>query len=208
MHTGYKEPAYSVVTRFTEKKSRFITNIAAVRREDEAKAFIERIKQKYPDATHNCTAYRLWYPRIERFSDDGEPAGTAGMPMLEVMKKEDVYNICAVVTRYFGGVLLGGGGLIRAYSRGVSEAINESGFAVRLESVTLLLIFEYNGYSIVDRFLGNTVHNRVSCSFNQKVELTISVRSLERASIEQKLKDLLRGNIEIREISSGFDSFK
>ena len=90
MHTGYKEPAYSVVTRFTEKKSRFITNIAAVRREDEAKAFIERIKQKYPDATHNCTAYRLWYPRIERFSDDGEPAGTAGMPMLEVMKKEDV----------------------------------------------------------------------------------------------------------------------
>ena len=208
MHTGYKEPAYSVVTRFTEKKSSFITNIAAVRREDEAKAFIERIKQKYPDATHNCTAYRLWYPRIERFSDDGEPAGTAGMPMLEVMKKEDVYNICAVVTRYFGGVLLGGGGLIRAYSRGVSEAINESGFAVRLESVTLLLIFEYNGYSIVDRFLDNTVHNRVSCSFNQKVELTISVRSLERASIEQKLKDLLRGNIEIREISSGFDSFK
>lgn len=208
MHTGYKEPAYSVVTRFTEKKSRFITNIAAVRREDEAKAFIERIKQKYPDATHNCTAYRLWYPRIERFSDDGEPAGTAGMPMLEVMKKEDVYNICAVVTRYFGGVLLGGGGLIRAYSRGVSEAINESGFAVRLESVTLLLMFEYNGYSIVDRFLDNTVHNRVSCSFNQKVELTISVRSLERASIEQKLRDLLRGNIEIREISSGFDSFK
>ena len=87
MDSGYKEPAHSVAAQFTEKKSRFITSITAVRREEDAKAFIERIKRKYPDATHNCTAYRLWYPRVERFSDDGEPAGTAGMPMLEVMKK-------------------------------------------------------------------------------------------------------------------------
>lgn len=208
MDSGYKEPAHSVAAQFTEKKSRFITSITAVRREEDAKAFIERIKRKYPDATHNCTAYRLWYPRIERFSDDGEPAGTAGMPMLEVMKKENVYNICAVVTRYFGGVLLGGGGLIRAYSRGVSEAISESGFAVRLESVTLLLLFEYGGYSTVDRYLENTVYNRVSCTFNQKVELTISVPSSEREGIERNIVNLLRGNIEIREISSGFDSFK
>ena len=144
MDSGYKEPAHSVAAQFTEKKSRFITSITAVRREEDAKAFIERIKRKYPDATHNCTAYRLWYPRVERFSDDGEPAGTAGMPMLEVMKKENVYNICAVVTRYFGGVLLGAGPLLRAYQTTAKETLNAAGVSVVRRWVELTIPCGYN----------------------------------------------------------------
>ena len=108
MKHNYNVPAHDFVCEFVEKKSRFITYLCHVTTEQEATEFIESIRKKHADATHNCIAYRIYDPRIERFSDDGEPSGTAGMPMLEVLKKEDIYDVCCVVTRYFGGVLLGG----------------------------------------------------------------------------------------------------
>ena len=208
MDKGYKVAASDCVTEFTEKKSRFISYLSCVENERSASEFVEKIKAKHPDATHNCMAYRLYNPCVERFSDDGEPTGTAGMPMLEVMKKEDVYNVCVVVTRYFGGILLGGGGLIRAYSRGVSDALAASGFALRLASVTLELTFGYSGYSRVEKYLEGVTHNRLSCTFGENVCLTVSVTRDKLDDITAEITDLLHGDVKIHQISSGFDSFK
>lgn len=204
---SYKVAANDCVTEFTEKKSRFISYLKCVTDESEARDFIESVKQSHRDASHNCFAYRLFDPRIERFSDDGEPSGTAGMPMLEVMKKEDIYNVCVVVTRYFGGILLGGGGLVRAYGRGVSDALAKSGAATRRASVTLELSFGYDGYSRVEKLLETVTHNRVDCVFGEKVSLTLSIIESERDKIVAELTDALHGALKITEISRGDDSF-
>lgn len=115
---------------FVEKKSEFIGYAARVESEEEAKSFIASIRAKHPDATHNCYAYLLKDSGVARFSDDGEPGGTAGLPMLEVIKREGVSDVCVVVTRYFGGILLGAGGLVRAYARGTKIALEAAGQAV------------------------------------------------------------------------------
>ena len=110
-----------------EKKSRFIATVRPVQTEEEALAFIEEMKKKYWDARHNCYVYSVGKNReYTRCSDDGEPSGTAGRPMLDVILGEDIYNVAAVVTRYFGGILLGTGGLVRAYSAAVQEGLKES----------------------------------------------------------------------------------
>lgn len=111
-----------------EKKSRFIATVRPVKTEDEAKTFIEEMRKKYWNATHNCFAYRVGEKsEIQRFSDDGEPGGTAGMPMLNVLSGEDIKNVAVVVTRYFGGTLLGTGGLVRAYGKSTKEGLNAAG---------------------------------------------------------------------------------
>ena len=110
------------------KKSRFICFLKRIETEEEAKAFIQQIKKEHWKANHNCSAFVLGdHHEIQRSSDDGEPSGTAGVPMLEVLKKNDLINVCAVVTRYFGGTKLGAGGLIRAYSGSVAQAIVHTG---------------------------------------------------------------------------------
>ena len=208
MENGYKVTACDCTTEFIEKKSRFICHIKYVETEKDAQDFINEIRTAHNDATHNCTAYRLWSPRTERFSDDGEPSGTAGMPMLEVLKKEDVYNTCVVVTRYFGGILLGTGGLIRAYSRSVAQTLAKAKTALRLESVTLELTFEYKSYSKAEKYLENITYNRVSCDFGQNVCLVITVMKEQLEKIQTELADILCGRLAIRRISCGFDSFK
>ncbi|MGO3019069.1 MAG: IMPACT family protein, partial [Anaerococcus sp.] len=113
-------------SEFEEEKSIFITTSKYVESEDEALEFIEQINDKYKDATHNCYAYIInQIPEVKRYSDDGEPQGSAGLPMLSVLEKENLKNIAVVVTRYYGGKKLGKGGLIRAYTRGVSECIKD-----------------------------------------------------------------------------------
>lgn len=109
---------------FVEKKSRFIGYAKPVATEDEAIEFIRKIRSKHPDATHNVYAYKVRENNIQRYSDDGEPAGTAGIPTLDVIQKEGLTDICVVVTRYFGGTLLGGGGLVRAYTKGAKIGID------------------------------------------------------------------------------------
>ena len=114
---------------FTEKRSRFLGHVRMVETEDEAKAFIAEMKKKYYDARHNCWCYSI-RGGAERYSDDGEPQGSAGIPMLEVLRRREVTNAVCVVTRYFGGVLLGTGGLLRAYTRSTADALQAAGISV------------------------------------------------------------------------------
>ena len=128
--TEYYIPTASAEAELVEKRSRFIGQVKPVETEEEARAFVEQVKKKHYDARHNCWCYRLRDGGVERYSDDGEPQGTAGQPMLNVFQREEVTNVVCVVTRYFGGVLLGAGGLVRAYTQSAKDALDAAGISV------------------------------------------------------------------------------
>lgn len=123
----YRVPYEASESEFVEKRSRFISHLWRVESEAEARTRIEEMKKKYYDARHNCWCYLLREGGAVRYSDDGEPQGTAGQPMLNVFQREEIWNVCCVVTRYFGGILLGAGGLTRAYTRGAKDALDAAG---------------------------------------------------------------------------------
>ncbi len=125
--SAYLVPFEDVESEFVEKRSRFISHLWRVESEAEARARIEEMKKTYYDARHNCWCYLLKEGNVVRYSDDGEPQGTAGQPMLNVFQREEITNVCCVVTRYFGGILLGAGGLTRAYTRGAKDALDAAG---------------------------------------------------------------------------------
>lgn len=125
--TEYFVPTAESACEFTEKRSRFIGHVFPVKGEAEARARIAEMKKKYYDARHNCWCYRLREGGAERCSDDGEPQGTAGQPILNVFQREEITDVCCVVTRYFGGVLLGAGGLVRAYAKSAKDALDAAG---------------------------------------------------------------------------------
>ncbi|MGO3462289.1 MAG: YigZ family protein, partial [Lactococcus cremoris] len=136
------------------KKSRFICHLKRISTEEEARDFIAKIKKEHWKANHNCSACTLGNRQeIQRSSDDGEPSGTAGVPMLEILKKKEIINVCAVVTRYFGGIKLGAGGLIRAYAGSVNHAIEEVGLVQIVNQRELILKLDYSLYDSVQRFL-------------------------------------------------------
>lgn len=127
--TEYCVPTAAGEASFTEKRSEFLGHVRPVESEDEARAFVAEMKKKYYDARHNCWCYII-KDGAERYSDDGEPQGTAGIPMLEVFRREGVCNVVCVVTRYFGGILLGAGGLLRAYTKSAKDALDAAGISV------------------------------------------------------------------------------
>ncbi|MDO4982620.1 MAG: YigZ family protein [Eubacteriales bacterium] len=127
--TEYLIPTGAGESEYVEKRSSFLGHLRCVETEDEARAFIAEMKKKYYDARHNCWCYII-RNGAERYSDDGEPQGTAGIPMLEVMRREGVTNVVCVVTRYFGGILLGAGGLLRAYTKSAKDALDAAGISV------------------------------------------------------------------------------
>lgn len=154
-----KQPYRVVISggqgELTEKKSRFIATVRPVESEEEAAAFIEEMKKKYWDASHNCSAFVIGQKaELTRCSDDGEPSGTAGRPMLEVLLKEGICNAAVVVTRYFGGTLLGTGGLVRAYSSAVKQGILASSIGTMRYGVRLLIDTDYNGVGKIQYILG------------------------------------------------------
>ncbi|HCS85192.1 YigZ family protein [Lactococcus garvieae] len=136
------------------KKSRFICHLKRVYTEEEARAFISEIKKEHHKANHNCSAFTLGERQeIQHSSDDGEPSGTAGVPMLEILKKREITNVCAVVTRYFGGIKLGAGGLIRAYAGSVGHALDQVGLVKFVTQEQLILTLDYGNYDGLQRFL-------------------------------------------------------
>ena len=138
---------------FVEKRSKFTGRLWRVETAEEAVARIKEMRETYWDATHNCYAYILREGNIMRYSDDGEPQGTAGMPMLEVLRHEGLVNVCCVVTRYFGGILLGTGGLVRAYTKGVQIAVAAAGVQQMSRFATLLIACPYNLLGTVQQVL-------------------------------------------------------
>ncbi|HAL01496.1 YigZ family protein, partial [Exiguobacterium sp.] len=141
------------------QKSRFITYLARATTEEQAQAFISELKKKHHDANHNCSAYVIGERNeIQKANDDGEPSGTAGVPMLEVLKKRDLRDTVVVVTRYFGGIKLGGGGLIRAYGSSVSEALNAVGVVERIEHTVVSVNVDYTWLGKLENELRASVH--------------------------------------------------
>ena len=183
---------------FIEKKSRFIGFIKRVETEEEALDFINEKKTKYYDATHNTYAYIIGENKnIQRYSDDGEPSGTAGVPMLEVLKKEDMTNVVTVVTRYFGGTMLGAGGLVRAYTRGVVEAIN-GGTKVLIKSMNrTLFTYDYTAHGTITNYLITNGYKVIEESYTDMVSVTIDV-SQEDKKIFEDMNDMTSGNVEVK----------
>ena len=140
----YYIPAQDSETEFSEKRSRFIGHVWHVETEEKAREKIAEMKAKYYDARHNCWCYLIREGGITRYSDDGEPQGTAGQPMLEVFRREGVENVCCVVTRYFGGILLGTGGLLRAYTKSAKDTLTAAGVAVVRQWADTVIECPYN----------------------------------------------------------------
>ena len=174
-------------------KSRFITTISPCTTEEEAQAFIGRINKEFWDATHNCTAYALG-PKQEqqRSSDNGEPSGTAGKPMLEVLKKTGVTNVAVVVTRYFGGIKLGAGGLIRAYSHSVAETLGLAPKELHTTRTQLQATIDYSLYGAVERFVQDKKLH-YEANFGEHVTVTILVPPTDVEGIQKELQDMSHG---------------
>lgn len=180
---------------FTEKKSRFIGRIWPVETEEEALAHIQDMKKQHYDATHNCWAYVLRDGPV-RFSDDGEPGGTAGMPMLQVLQREGLFNACCVVTRYFGGILLGAGGLVRAYTRGAKLAVDAGGKSLKRVWTALYVPCPYAWFERVKLEIAAYGGVLRHAEFGAEVELDILVPAAGAQPFLDRLTDLSAGVLE------------
>ena len=160
----------------TEKKSRFIATVVPVHTEEEALKFIEAMKKKYWNATHNCFAYVIGeHDELQRCSDDGEPGGTAGKPMLDVLTGEEIHNAAIVVTRYFGGTLLGRGGLVRAYSSAAKQGLASSVIITKIPGVKLRLATDYAGLGKIQYIFGQRGIKILDSIYTDKVEIAALV---------------------------------
>lgn len=193
----YKLPIQTATTEFTEKKSRFISDISPVSSEEEALAFLNSIREKYREVSHNVYAYRIKCSNICRYSDAGEPSGTAGMPLLEVFTRQDIYDFCCVATRYFGGILLGSGGLIRAYAKCGSLALEASGVGLMREITVCTTTLPYSLYDNVKRMLNTCGVDIVLEDFGVDVMLKLSLASEGVVELERNLTELSAGRARI-----------
>ncbi|MGN0689028.1 MAG: YigZ family protein [Oscillospiraceae bacterium] len=192
---------------FIERKSEFIGFIAPVTTNDEAVAFIEEIRAKHRKATHNVYAYILRDGNISRYSDDGEPQGTAGVPVFEVIRKENLTDICVVVTRYFGGILLGGGGLVRAYSHAAKIAVDAAERMKMCSCYKVSFSVDYNLYGKINYILPEFEIKLLDTVFADNVTLTLLVRSEQFDALAKKLTDTSNGAVVITKDIELFEDF-
>ena len=195
--TGYGED------EFTEKRSRFIGRIWLVETEEEALSKIQEMKKQHYDATHNCWAYIIHGGAV-RFSDDGEPGGTAGMPMLQVLRREGLNNVVCVVTRYFGGILLGAGGLVRAYTRGAKIAVDAAGKSIKRVWTVLYVPCPYSFYERVKLEIEAFGGILRSTDFGAEVDMEILFPQANAQLFSDRLTDLTSGTVEGMEIGQEY----
>lgn len=202
----YLVPSEYGEDEFIEKKSRFIGRIWPVETEEEALARIQEMKKKHYDATHNCWAYIIRDGAV-RFSDDGEPGGTAGMPMLQVLQREGLFNAVCVVTRYFGGILLGAGGLVRAYTKGAKIAVDAAGKSMKRVWTVLYVPCPYSFYERVRleaEAFGGIVRK---ADFGAEVELELLFPEAKTREFLDRLTDMTAGTVESMEIGQEYRAF-
>ena len=182
---------------FIVNKSRFIGHAKPVETEEEALAFLAEMREKYADASHNCYAYIVGPNMgIMRYSDDGEPGGTAGMPIIEVLKARGVTNCCVVVTRYFGGILLGAGGLVRAYSQGAAIAVKAAGVGVMHPTARYLMDVPYPLLNRIEYQLKSEPVLVEDKAFAEAVTLTVLVRCADEDAFVKRMVDVSEGQLE------------
>ncbi|MDY4669491.1 MAG: YigZ family protein [Oliverpabstia sp.] len=196
----YKTIYQGNVGEIIEKKSRFIATVRLVESEEEALAFIEEMRKKYWNATHNCFAYVIGEHReIVRCSDDGEPSGTAGKPMLGVLLGEELYNTAVVVTRYFGGTLLGTGGLVRAYSKAVQEGLAQSQIIEKQYGIILEIGTDYQGLGKIQYIIGENKIPLLDSQYTDVVTLQVLLPMGEKERFVAELIEGTNGRVQIEE---------
>lgn len=191
-------PAYA---EFIEKHSRFIGSVSPVTSEEEAVAFISEMRSKYWDATHNVYAYCLRDGQIRRFSDDGEPQGTAGMPTLDVLQKEGICDVVVVITRYFGGIMLGAGGLVHAYSHSTKIALEAAGIVTMSSVIECSISCEYHQYGKIAALISSFNAIIESSVFETDVKIIASIDSNKIEKFKAELFDIMGG-------SDGFEQIR
>lgn len=182
-----------------EKKSRFIAQVFPVETEEEVATILEQMKKKYWDARHNCYVYSVGKNReYTRCSDDGEPSGTAGRPMLDVILGEDIYNVAAVVTRYFGGVLLGTGGLVRAYSKSLQEGLAASTIIEKTYGISMEVITDYTGIGKIQYIAGEQKLPVLDSEYTDRVVLHLLVPSDQISYVEKAITEGTNGRAKMK----------
>lgn len=193
---SFMVPYREAESEFVEKRSRFIGHIWRVENEEEARERIEAVKKTHYSARHNCWCYCLREGNVLRYSDDGEPQGTAGQPMLNVFQREEVTNVCCVVTRYFGGILLGAGGLTRAYGTAAKLALNESGISRMRLWATLAIVCSYALYERMRLTVEQSGGTVSDTDFGADVTLTVILPAEDVEDFQAKVTELTAGSVE------------
>lgn len=192
---------------FIEKKSEFIGYIFPAKTSDEAINFINQIRAKHRKATHNVYAYIVRDGNATRYSDDGEPQGTAGVPVLDVLQKEGLTDVCCVVTRYFGGILLGGGGLVRAYSHSAKIAVDSARRMIMCSCYKLDFSIDYNLYGKISYVLPEFSVKILNTDFGTDVNVSLLVKSELLIPLSDKLTDITNGQISLYKSDELFEDF-
>ncbi|MDE6726633.1 MAG: YigZ family protein [Oscillospiraceae bacterium] len=193
----YKTIADRCEARFIEKKSEFIGYLAPVTTEEQAVEFVNEIRAMHRKATHNCYAYILRENSTARHSDDGEPSGTAGVPIYEVLRKEELCDVACVVTRYFGGIMLGAGGLVRAYTRGAKDVVNAAKIKVMAMAARVEITVDYSLYGRLPQIFAEFDTRTESEDFADAVKITVCVREDLAEKLTEKLVDCCNGKITV-----------
>ncbi|MCR4639541.1 YigZ family protein [Ruminococcus sp.] len=204
---NYLTISENATASFIEKRSEFIGYISPVKTNDEAVAFINSIKAEHRKAKHNVYAYILREDNISRYSDDGEPQGTAGVPVLDVLKKRGLTDVCVVITRYFGGILLGGGGLVRAYSHAASLACDSAHIMDMCLCHRLKITADYGMYGKISYLLPDYETITVNSDFASDVSLEILVLSERLDALKKELTEVTNGTAEIEDMGELFEDF-
>lgn len=193
---SYKTIEGEVAAEIVEKKSRFISHLMHVTTEEEALEYLERIRHENQQARHNVYAYILRSGRT-RYSDDGEPAQTSGMPTYEVLKRSELQDVICVTTRYFGGVLLGTGGLVRAYTEAAKSAIDVANVVVISRCIDAKVQVPYSMYSQMEHLAKNDFVKVISTDFGERVSITFRVMEDRFEDLQQQVRELTRGECEM-----------
>jgi len=201
---GYTTIAGPVTAEHVEKRSRFLSLAAPVGDEESALALLSEVRTKYWDATHNCYAYILRNGNIQRYSDDGEPQGTAGMPILEVLRRQNLTDVLVVVTRYFGGTLLGAGGLVRAYTLGATLALEKAKLLRMRRCTVFTLTVDYSLYGKLQNLLCEFGAVTLQDDFGAEITLTLRMEADKLPAFSKQLSELSAGRLAPRVVGEEF----